>query len=82
MLSSAIRISLVTRGFGVGKMEQYEIRIQSLSAKRVVSSFQASDHAAIRRGRSLVKEGEGLEVWRAEACVYARPGREMSGADP
>lgn len=54
-------------------MDFYEIRIVANSAMRALSSIHASDFAAVRRAKALAKEREGVEVWRAETCVYARP---------
>jgi len=55
-------------------MQQYEIHVvQDDRQRRTYPCLQASDHAAIRRGQAIAKGSEGLEVWRAETCVYARP---------
>lgn len=54
-------------------MDAYEIRIvkkQKVSTVTYACS-QASDHAAIRRAKSLVEDGDQVEVWRGLDCVYA-----------
>ena len=54
-------------------MQQYEIHIvQNDRQRRTYPCLQVSDHAAIRRGQAIAKGSEGLEVWRAEVCVYSR----------
>jgi hypothetical protein len=54
-------------------MQQYEIHIvQDDRQRRTYPCLQVSDHAAIRRGQAIAKGSEGLEIWRAETCVYAR----------
>jgi hypothetical protein len=53
-------------------LDAYEIRIvkkQKVSPV-IYACSQASDHAAIRRARSLVEEGDLVEVWRGLDCVY------------
>ena len=54
-------------------MEAYEIRIlkKQNPVPRIHSSLQASDHAAIRRAKSLIEKGDGVEVWRGLDCVFA-----------
>ncbi len=53
-------------------MDAYEIRIVKKQDRSAViyACAQASDHAAIRRARSLVEEGDLVEVWRGSDCVY------------
>lgn len=54
-------------------MDAYEIRIvkkQKISPV-VYACSQASDHAAIRRAKSLIEDGDLVEVWRGLDCVYA-----------
>jgi hypothetical protein len=53
-------------------LDAYEIRIVK-KQKRLPVIYACShmnDHAAIRRARSLVEEGDLLEVWRGLDCVY------------
>ena len=54
-------------------MDAYEIRIVKKQNRSAViyACSQASDHAAIRRARSLVEDGDLVEVWRGLDCVYA-----------
>jgi len=55
-------------------MQQYEIHVtQNDRQRRTYPCLQANDHAAVRRAQSIAKISEGLEVWRQETCVYARP---------
>ena len=53
-------------------MDAYEIRIVKKQKRSPViyACSQASDHAAIRRARSLIEEGDLVEVWRGLDCVY------------
>lgn len=54
-------------------MDAYEIRIvkkQNVSPV-IYACSQASDHAAIRRAKSLSEDGDQVEVWRGMDCVYA-----------
>ena len=53
-------------------MDAYEIRIVKKQKKAPViyACSQMNDHAAIRRARSLVEEGDLVEVWRGLDCVY------------
>lgn len=54
-------------------MDAYEIRIvRKLQVSPVIyACSQASDHAAIRRAKSLIEDGDQVEVWRGLDCVYA-----------
>jgi len=54
-------------------LDAYEIRIVKKQRKSPViyACSQASDHAAIRRARSLIEDGDLVEVWRGLDCVYA-----------
>ena len=54
-------------------MHAYEIRIVKKQSQMPViyACDQASDHAAIRRAKSLIEDGDGVEVWRGLDCVYA-----------
>ena len=36
----------------------------------IYACSQMNDHAAIRRARSLIEEGDVVEVWRGLDCVY------------
>ena len=49
-------------------MDAYEIRIVKKQKRSPViyACSQASDHAAIRRARSLIEEGDLVEVWRGD----------------
>ena len=54
-------------------MDAYEIRIvkkQKVSPV-IYACSQTSDHAAIRRAKSLIEDGDQVEVWRGMDCVYA-----------
>lgn len=53
-------------------LDAYEIRIMKKQSRFpvVYSCSQASDHAAIRRAKSLIDEGDGVEVWRGLDCVF------------
>ena len=54
-------------------LDAYEIRIvkKQKTPPVIYACSQASDHAAIRRAKSLIEEGDQLEVWRGLDCVYA-----------
>ena len=54
-------------------MDAYEIRIvkKQKPSPVIYACSQASDHAAIRRAKSLIEEGDLVEVWRGLDCVYA-----------
>lgn len=53
-------------------MDAYEIRIMKKQNRFpvVYSCSQTSDHAAIRRAKSLIEDGDGVEVWRGPDCVF------------
>jgi len=53
-------------------LDAYEIRIvkKLTKASFVYACAQASDHAAVRRARSLSEDGDKVEVWRGLDCVY------------
>lgn len=53
-------------------MNAYEIRIVKKQNRMPViyACAQASDHAAIRRAKSLIEDGDGVEVWRGLDCVF------------
>ena len=60
-------------------MEAYEIHVLSIYGKpSVYVSSHASDHAAVRRAKLLAREGDAVEVWRGETCVYS--GRNEAAA--
>ena len=54
-------------------MNAYEIRIMKKQSRTPVihACSQTSDHAAIRRAKSLIEEGDDVEVWRGPECVFA-----------
>lgn len=53
-------------------MNSYEIRIRRHdAAPTVFRSSHIGDHAAVRRALSLAGAGDGIEVWRGHACIYA-----------
>ena len=54
-------------------MDAYEIRIvkKQQVCPVIYACSQASDHAAIRRAKSLIEDGDQVEVWRGLDCVYA-----------
>ena len=54
-------------------MDAYEIRIMKKQSRTPViyACAQASDHAAIRRAKSLIEDGDQVEVWRGLDCAYA-----------
>ena len=54
-------------------MDAYEIRIvkKQKASPVIYACSQASDHAAIRRAKSLSEDGDQVEVWRGMDCVYA-----------
>jgi len=56
-----------------GTMNSYEIRIQRRHglAPDIFRSSHIGDHAAVRRAHSLARAGDGIEVWRGHACIYA-----------
>jgi hypothetical protein len=53
-------------------LDAYEIRIvkKQKAAPVIHACSQVNDHAAIRRARSLVEDGDLVEVWRGLDCVY------------
>lgn len=55
-------------------MQRYEFRILDANnrTESVVSAIQINDFAAIRRAQSLLGPGQGVEVWRDMACIFAR----------
>ncbi len=55
-------------------MDAYEIRIMRKETACPWSNAcsQVNDHAAIRRAKSLIEEGDGVEVWRGLECVYVQ----------
>ena len=55
-------------------MDTYEIRILKRRSRKpmIHACIQASDHAAIRRAKSLIEEGDGVEVWRGLDCVFVQ----------
>jgi hypothetical protein len=62
-------------------LDAYEIRIvkkQKISPV-IYACSQASDHAAIRRAKSLIEDGDLVEVWRGLDCVYTT---DMSPSPP
>ena len=55
-------------------LETYEIRIiKQGHGPFIYACPQASDHAAIRRARSLAAAEDKIEVWRGLDCIYATP---------
>jgi len=68
-----VREAGVSREFS---LDAYEIRIMKKQHlfPVIYSCSQASDHAAIRRAKSLIEEGDGVEVWRGPDCVFALGG--------
>jgi hypothetical protein len=56
-------------------LDSFEIRIVKKQSQSSVihACSQMNDHAAIRRARSLIEDGDGVEVWRGLDCVYAAP---------
>lgn len=55
-------------------MGVYEIRIIKDGRRPIIyACTHASDHAAIRRARSLAGETDKVEVWRGLDCIYAIP---------
>jgi hypothetical protein len=58
-------------------LDTYEIRIVKKKNRSPViyACSQASDHAAIRRAKSLIEEGDMVEVWRGLDCVYTTGAR-------
>jgi hypothetical protein len=53
-------------------LDAYEIRIvkRQKNAPVIYACSQMNDHAAIRRARSLVEDGDLVEVWRGPDCVH------------
>lgn len=53
-------------------MDTYEIRIMKKQSQspRIYASSHVNDHAAVRRAKSLIEEGDIVEVWRGLDCVY------------
>lgn len=53
-------------------MDAYEIRIMKKqnSTPVIYACSQVNDHAAIRRAKSMMEEGDLVEVWRGVDCVY------------
>ena len=67
-------------------MDAYEIRIVKKQSRTpmIYACSQTSDHAAIRRAKSLIEEGDGVEVWRGLDCVFAldMPGDFVAMTEP
>jgi hypothetical protein len=64
-----------SRGRGYSRefsLDAYEIRITKKQSRTpmIYACSQASDHAAIRRAKSLIEQGDGVEVWRGLDCVF------------
>ncbi len=61
-------------------MPRYETRVLDGNGRTslTATSHQASDFAAIRSARKLCEDGEGLEVWRDEKCIYSQPARDRA----
>jgi hypothetical protein len=53
-------------------LDAYEIRIMKKQSRTpmIYACSQTSDHAAIRRAKSLIEDGDGVEVWRGPDCVF------------
>ena len=68
--SGIVREAGISREFS---LDAYEIRIIKKQSRFhvIYACSQASDHAAIRRAKSLIEEGDGVEVWRGLDCVFA-----------
>ena len=65
-----------SRGRGYSRefsLDAYEIRIMKKQSRTpmIYACSQTSDHAAIRRAKSLIEQGDGVEVWRGLDCVFA-----------
>lgn len=54
-------------------MCSYEIRLRKRQsqAEQTVHVRRVSDFAAIRNARQIAKDGDTIEVWRGDACIYA-----------
>ena len=56
----------------IAAMTAYEIRIVRAGEDCLVHSLSLmGDHAAIRRAHSLAEEGDFIEIWRGQHCIYA-----------
>ena len=55
-------------------LDAYEIRVMRRQSRVpvVYACSQVNDHAAIRRAKSLARDGDGVEVWRGLDCVYVQ----------
>ena len=63
-------------------LDAYEIRIVKKQAKApmIYACSLVSDHAAIRRAKSLTEDGDLVEVWRGLDCVYSHGGASLGTA--
>lgn len=54
-------------------MSSYEIRLSKPESPTptVMRVRRISDFAAIRNARAVAKDGDTVEVWKGEDCIYA-----------
>jgi hypothetical protein len=60
-------------------MCSYEIRLSSSDCATpvLIRVRRASDYAAIRNAHSIAKNGDSIEVWRGEECIYTNMQRTI-----
>jgi hypothetical protein len=64
-------------------MQLYETRLTTQGALSLVASESyINDFAAIRAAQLLSNDGETIEVWRGDICVYAAPSKVAQPAWP
>jgi hypothetical protein len=52
-------------------MAHYQIRFtRPACGPLILMSDHADDAAAVRKARALSRPGDGIEIWRGEACVF------------
>jgi hypothetical protein len=57
-------------------MQVYETRLTTRGALSLVASqLYINDFAAIRAAQQMSSDGDRIEVWRGETCVYASPSK-------
>jgi hypothetical protein len=59
-------------------MQEYETRVANRSGALSLLALRSysSDSAAIHAARHICKDGQGIEIWRGNICVYSAAPRE------
>ena len=58
-------------------MQDYETRLINKSGglSLLVAGSHFSDAAAIHAARQLCKDGEAIEIWRGDVCIFSEASR-------